>query len=121
MRFLVDACVDVRVRDWLREQGHDANHLRDEGLQKLPNGRIFVKASEEARFIVTLDLDFGEILALAADRVVSTIVFRLRDTRAVSLIARLESVLPNVEPDLFRGVIVIIEPARFRVRHLPLR
>jgi predicted nuclease of predicted toxin-antitoxin system len=53
MRFLVDVCVDVRVREWLREQGHDANHLRDEGLQKLPNGPIFVKASEEARFIVS--------------------------------------------------------------------
>jgi predicted nuclease of predicted toxin-antitoxin system len=121
MRFLVDVCVDVRVRDWLREQNHDANHLRDEGLQKLPNGQIFIKAHEEGRYIVTLDLDFGEILALAGGRIVSTIVFRVRDTRATALIARLESVLPAVTPHLIRGAIVIIEPARFRVRHLPLR
>jgi predicted nuclease of predicted toxin-antitoxin system len=121
MRFLVDVCVDIRVREWLREQGHDANHLRDEGLQKLPNGQIFVKAEAESRFIVTLDLDFGEILALAGDRIVSTIVFRVRDTRATALIARLTSVLPAVAADLMRGAIEIIEPARFRVRHLPLR
>src|SRR5437899_2957979 len=30
--------VAVPVVTWLREQGHDAVHLRDEGLQRLPNG-----------------------------------------------------------------------------------
>jgi predicted nuclease of predicted toxin-antitoxin system len=44
MRFLVDVCVDVGVRTWLQGEGHDAVHLRDEELQKLPNGEIFVKA-----------------------------------------------------------------------------
>ncbi len=43
MRLLADMGVDVRVVDWLRSQGHDATHLRDEGLQRLPNGEIFVK------------------------------------------------------------------------------
>ncbi|MFV2067544.1 MAG: DUF5615 family PIN-like protein, partial [Pirellulales bacterium] len=65
MQFLVDACVDVRVGEWLRSQGHDATHLRDEGLQRLPNGDIFVKAIAEQRVIVTFDLDFSEIAALA--------------------------------------------------------
>lgn len=59
MRFLVDACVDLGVREWLRSKGHDAIHLRDEGLQKLPNGEIFVKADTEDRVIITLDLDFA--------------------------------------------------------------
>jgi predicted nuclease of predicted toxin-antitoxin system len=58
--------VDVRVVRWLREHGHDAVHLRDEGLQRLPNGEIFTKAIAEARVVLTFDLDFGEIAALAA-------------------------------------------------------
>lgn len=65
MRLLADMGVDVRVVDWLRSQGHDATHLRDEGLQRLPNGEIFVKAVAESRVILTFDLDFGEILALS--------------------------------------------------------
>lgn len=97
MKFLVDACVDVRVREWLREQGHDAMHLRDEGLQRLPNGDIFQKAASEERFIITIGLDFGEILSLAHGTVVSTIVFRVRDTRSAPLITRLGAVLPAVE------------------------
>jgi len=36
-----------------------------EGLQRLPNGEIFDQAIAESRIIVTFDLDFGEIVALA--------------------------------------------------------
>lgn len=44
MRVLVDMSVDIRVAEWLRGQGHDAIHLRDEGLHRMPNGEIFAKA-----------------------------------------------------------------------------
>ena len=75
MRLLADMGVDVRVVDWLRSQGHDATHLRDEGLQRLPNGEIFVKADAESRVILTFDLDFGEILALRKGRKAGVIFF----------------------------------------------
>ncbi len=79
MRFLVDACVDVRVAEWLRSEGHDATHLREEGLQHLPNGEIFVKASAEQRAVVTFDLDFSEIAAMSRGQMVSVVVLRLRN------------------------------------------
>lgn len=68
LRFLVGACVDVRLAGWLREQEHDASHLRDESTQSLPNGEIFRKAIVEGRVVVTHDLDFGEISALTHDQ-----------------------------------------------------
>src|SRR3989441_9789644 len=71
--------VDVRVATWLREHGHDSVHLRDQGLQRLPNGEIFTKAISESRTILTFDLDFGEIAALARGRKASVIVFRLHN------------------------------------------
>jgi len=73
MRFLLDMGVDVRVAAWLRDQHHDAVHLRDEGLQRLPNGEIFTKAISERRIILTFDLDFGEIAALARGRKASVV------------------------------------------------
>ena len=48
MKFLLDMGVAVRVGTWLREQGHDSVHLRDQGLQRLPNGEIFTKAISES-------------------------------------------------------------------------
>ena len=68
MRFLADMGLDVRVAQWLRHEGHDAVHLRDEGLQRMPDREIFDKGIAEGRIVLTFDLDFGEIAALSASR-----------------------------------------------------
>jgi predicted nuclease of predicted toxin-antitoxin system len=76
VRFLADMGVDQRVVVWLRGEGHDALHLRDEGLHRLSDAAIFEKAIAENRVILTFDLDFGEIAALAGGRLASVILFR---------------------------------------------
>jgi predicted nuclease of predicted toxin-antitoxin system len=120
MRFLADMGVSQRVVTWLHEQGHDATHLRDEGLQKLENGDIFTKAFRESRIILTWDLDFTEILALSKTGTVSAVVFRLMNTRSDHVIARLERVLSVSAQDLQEGAIISVEEGRHRVRLLPL-
>jgi len=120
MRFLADMGVDVRVVHWLREQGHDAIHLRDEGLQRLPDAEIFEKASHEQRVVLTFDLDFAEIAALIDRRPVAVIVFRLHNTRAVHVISRLEAVLKVSSTALQRSAIVTVEESRHRIRQLPI-
>jgi len=119
MRILADMGVDMRVVRWLRSQGHDAAHLREEGLQRLPDGEIFTKAIAESRVIVTFDLDFGEILALAKGRKAGVILFRLRNTRTPHVIQRLSSVLPDCVAPLERRGIVIVQESRHRVREFP--
>jgi len=51
MRFLADMGVDIRVVRWLREKGHDATHLRDEGLHRMPNGEIFNKPQKSVKMV----------------------------------------------------------------------
>ena len=112
--------VSQRVVTWLQEQGHEATHLRDEGLQKLENGDIFTKAFRESRIILTWDLDFTEILALSKTGTVSAVVFRLMNTRSDHVIKRLERVLSASARDLEEGAIISVEEGRHRVRLLPL-
>jgi len=78
VRILVDMSVDIRVADWLRSQGHDAVHLRDERLHRMPNGEIFAKALSEDRIVVTSDLDFGEIAAALKDTAGKVVLLRLQ-------------------------------------------
>jgi predicted nuclease of predicted toxin-antitoxin system len=73
VRFLADMGVSQGVVGWLRSAGHDAVHLGDEGLHRLPNGDIFQKAFVEDRVVLTFDLDFGEIVAASEGRVVSVV------------------------------------------------
>jgi len=112
--------VAVPVVTWLREQGHDAIHLREQGLQRLPNGEIFTKAADEGRVILTFDLDFGEIAAIAHGRTASVIVFRLHNTRTPHLIERLSAVLADCASLLVKGAVVSVEEGRHRVRSLPI-
>ena len=120
MRFLADMGISQRVVTWLTEQGHDAVHLRDQGLQRLEDRDIFTKAFQESRIILTWDLDFGEILALSGLQIVSAVIFRLHNTRSVHVIQRLERVLAESAQDLEEGAIISVEEHRHRVRLLPI-
>ena len=120
MRFLGDMGVSWRVLEWLRAAGHNAIHLREEGLQRLPNGDIFKKGFAEQRIVLTFDLDFGEILAGSAGQVVSVVLFRLHDTRTEHVIERLRTVLNESSDALLAGAIVVVEENRLRVRKLPM-
>jgi len=51
MRFLADIGVAIRVVEWLRDQGYDARHLREQELQRLPDDQIFRKAVAENRAV----------------------------------------------------------------------
>lgn len=68
MRFLADMGVDVCVVDWLRAQGHEAVHLREQGLHRAPDEQVFAKALAENRIVLTFDLDYGDLAALTRDR-----------------------------------------------------
>jgi predicted nuclease of predicted toxin-antitoxin system len=120
MRFLADMCVDVRIVRWLREQGHDATHLRDQGLHRMPNGEIFKKAINEDRVIITFDLDFSEIAALTEGKRASIILFRLKNTRTPHVVERLSAALEHSAKALEKGAVVVVEESRHRVRYLPI-
>jgi predicted nuclease of predicted toxin-antitoxin system len=120
MRFLADMGISQVVVTWLQAEGHDATHLRDQGLHKLENGEIFTKAFRESRIILTWDLDFTEILALSGRHKISAVIFRLVNTRSAHVIERLARVLQESAQDLEDGAIISVEEARHRVRLLPL-
>src|SRR4051794_26880130 len=103
MRFLADMGVSMLVVEWLRQTQHDAVHLTEQGLQRLPNGLIFKKAEAEWRIVLTFDLDFGEILAQSGSAVVSVVLFRLSNARADQVISRLHDVLKESAEALISG------------------
>jgi len=120
MRFLADMGVAMGVVEYLRAQGHDVVHLRDEGLQRLPDKDIFTKAIAEARIVITFDLDFGEIAAAAGINCVSVVLFRLPHASTPYVIQRMTAALNATRDELPFGIIVTVEANRIRIRHLPI-
>jgi predicted nuclease of predicted toxin-antitoxin system len=60
MKFLADMGISPRVVEELRQKGHDAVHLAEQGLHRMVDGDILQKARQENRVLLTHDLDFGE-------------------------------------------------------------
>jgi len=119
VRFLADMGVSLRTVTWLREHGHDAVHVREQGLQRASDGQILRTAAEDARML-TMDLDFGYLLAVTGGRTPSVIIFRLSDERAEMINSRLQDVLPRCRQALEEGAIVSVGDQTARVRKLPL-
>lgn len=67
MKFLADMGISLRTVAWLRDAGYDVVHLRDQGLQKLPDEEILIKARTEVRILLTVDLDFAQLLAVSGE------------------------------------------------------
>jgi predicted nuclease of predicted toxin-antitoxin system len=112
--------VSMLTVKWLGSEGHDAVHLRELGLQRLPDDDILVKAREEGRIVLTMDLDFGYLLAISADPLPSVVLFRLSDERAEFVNRRLASVLRESAEALAAGAIVSVSDTSIRVRGLPI-
>ena len=112
--------VSQGVVEQLRVLGHDAVHLRDQGLQRAADPDVFAKAAAESRILLTFDLDFGEIVALSGAHGPSVILFRLQDTRTVQVSERLAHTLASAQAELEAGVIVAVEDRRIRIRALPI-
>src|SRR5712664_50105 len=63
VRSLADMGVSYTVVDHLRTSGHDALHLRDIGMQRMPDDEVLAMATQDKRVILTFDLDFARLAA----------------------------------------------------------
>jgi predicted nuclease of predicted toxin-antitoxin system len=86
----------------------------------VPDDEILVKARKENRVLLTMDLDFGYLMAVSGERVPSVIIFRLSDQRSEIVNERLANVLANCESDIGNGAVISVSEAAIRVRSLPM-
>lgn len=121
MKFLVDENLSERVAEVLVDNGHDAIHVREIGLERADDPVVMARAESEGRVVVSADTDFGAILARSGKRAPSVILFRtIGQRRAWSQAGLILANLPQVAEDLEAGALVVIEDGRVRSRRLPL-
>ncbi len=122
MRFLLDESLSPRLGDLLRAAGHDALHARDIGLMSASDPVVLAAALQDRRVLLTLDTDFGALLALSSARQPSVVLFRGEVTRRSEGQARLLLAnLDQIAGELAEGAAVVIGDDRVRVRRLPVQ
>jgi predicted nuclease of predicted toxin-antitoxin system len=102
MRFLVDAQLPPALARWLAANGHEAEHVAGRHMEAAPDSAIWDCALREAAAIITKDEDFA-VRKTLNDTGPAVVWIRLPNTRRRDLLARFESVLPDVLSALERG------------------
>ena len=120
MKFLLDMGLGHSTVLFLRKQGYDVVHLREQGLQRLPDEQIVNKAVQEERIILTHDLDFGRLVALSQSKIPSVITFRLDDMKPANVNHYLGETLVRFAKALEEGALISVSEQIIRMRRLPI-
>jgi len=105
---------------WLRERSHDAVDATEIGLHRASDSEIIALAKRETRTIVTADLDYPRLLALAGADEPSVILFRDGDWSEADVTARMTEVLAALTEADIEQSIIVVERDRLRRRRSPL-
>lgn len=105
---------------WLVDCGHDAVHAVSIGLAVSSDTQIIETARREQRTIVTADLDYPRLLAIARSKEPSLILFRGGNWSEADVRTRMAAMLANFEAKDIESSVLVIERERVRRRRLPL-
>ena len=102
MRFLVDAQLPPALARWLAEQGHEAEHVADIGLEASPDRTIWDTAHRKEAVVLSKDEDFVTLTTLQPGQV-QVVWIRVGNTTKRSLLEWFAPLLPAIEEALARG------------------
>lgn len=120
MRFLVDMPLSPELAAWLVRQGHEAVHAGEMNLERASDTAILERARSEKRVVVTADLDYPRLMALAGAEGPGVILFRGGDYSEQEAKERLTRAIEITPREELGNSIVVIERGRIRRRRLPI-
>lgn len=115
MRFKLDENFGVSIQRLLVDQGHDCITVRDENLAGAPDPDVLKAAVDEDRILVTMDLDFGNVLVYPPEKTSGIIVVHPPGRVSFPLLQMLpRQALTVLGKRIIRGRLWIVEPGRVR-------
>ena len=116
MKLKFDENLGNRHAEVFRIAGHDVLTVRDQGLQSGSDPTIFDACCAEQRCLITLDLDFANVLRFPPADSAGIIVLRFPDRGTMllldSLVDNAINALKALSP---QGRLWIVEPSRIRI------
>lgn len=114
MRFKVDENLPVEVAIDLRERGHDADTVGDEGVAGAPDSRLAELLERERRALLTLDVDFGNLKRYPPERYAGLVVLRLRNQSRRSVLDAVRRVLDRLREEPLDGRLWSVDEVTIR-------
>ena len=116
MSILLDQCVPRRYLRLLHEWGYAASPLADHAAIDSLDERVIAVAQSLDAVLLTIDLDFANILDYPPRDNHGIIVLRYRAMDEGTLDATLRQLLEDRYRNGLRGILAIVDVGRYRVR-----
>jgi predicted nuclease of predicted toxin-antitoxin system len=116
MQFKIDENLHSDAAELLRQQGHDALTVFEQGLRGEDDTNIASICQQEARAIVTLDLDFADIRDFPPEDYQGIVVLRLNDQSRASVLNVLARIIPLFDTEALAGHLWIVDEHQIRIR-----
>jgi predicted nuclease of predicted toxin-antitoxin system len=120
VKLLLDECLSPRVGSLLIDRGHDVATVAGLGMCGATDAEVLTIAAEQHRLLVTLDTDFGGLLAGSAADAPSVLLLRRADHRPHAIAAVVDDVVASSSDALLAGALAVVGERTVRLRELPL-
>ena len=108
------------LAEWLQREGHEAVHAAHIGLGQAPGKEIIAQARKDSRIIVTADLDYARLLALAGSSGPGIILLRGGNYSDKEMLGLMKRALMTISSDRLLDSIVVVDKKSVRRRRLPI-
>ena len=116
MKFKLDENFGARAQQLLRAAGHEVDTVRDEGLSGTSDQQLYDICFSEQRCLVTLDLDFADVLRYPPSRTGGIAVIRLPRNPTLAVLEQLiQQFLDLMRSEAVEKRLWIIEVGRVRI------
>ncbi|MBZ0275162.1 MAG: DUF5615 family PIN-like protein [Anaerolineae bacterium] len=113
---LLDHCVPRRYLGLLRGWGYQVDLITDHIPANSPDTEVIALAGRLDATLLTIDLDFANILDYPPANYGGIIVLRYHIQDEAEIDITLQSALSDLYRDDLRSILVIVSPGRYRVR-----
>ena len=116
MRFKLDENLGSRTAGLIIESGHDVETVAQEQLSGTSDERLLEICSAERRCLISLDLDFADVLRFPPHNSSGIVVLRPPRKASLALLTGLvRSLLASLQTASIAGRLWVVEAGRIRV------
>lgn len=116
MKFKLDENLGARTQELFRRKGYDVMTVREQQLQGCSDQRLFEICRAEHRCLVTLDLDFSDVLRFPPQQSHGIVVIRVPHNPTLPLLEQLiRQFLRTLETMPLEKKLWIVETGRIRI------
>jgi len=115
MRIKLDENIDLRLTTLLKEAGHEAVTVQEQGLRGIADRELYELCKAESCILVTLDLDFSSLLYFPPEGTPGLVVLRGPNQLFATMRGLIETLIDALVKESPTNKLWIVEPGRLRI------